>query len=83
MENLNSYDLTYFMVIGFADNKILINDIIHPEGIAVSHQLPCPDALQRKGNKSSTQLCRLVQYFSKYLGSVYAELNEKQPHLRN
>lgn len=65
------------------DNKIFINDIIHRKSASLTHHLPLANPLPIKGNARLTQLCRLVQYFSKYLGSVYSELNEQQPHLRN
>lgn len=89
MENLNNCDLnilygySYNLSSILCNNKIFINDIILTESSTLTHQLPRTNSLPLKGKTWSTQLCRLVQYFSKYLGSVYSELNEKEPHLRN
>jgi hypothetical protein len=60
----------------------LINDIIL-KGPCLARPLPPANPLPGKGNKHSTQLARLVQYFAKYLGSIYQIKLDAQPHLYN
>lgn len=42
-------------------------------------QTPC----REKVSFRIMQVCRLVQYFSRYTGACYIEQNDTQPHLRN
>lgn len=60
----------------------MINDIIR-EGNHISHHLPRANPRQGKGNKALTQLCRLLQYYGKYLSSVYQLQLDANPHLYN
>jgi hypothetical protein len=59
-----------------------INDIIR-EGAGLADSVPEADALPREGTSPPMQLCRLVQYFAKYLASVNQLRIDAQPHLYN
>ena len=71
---------TALYISNYCTHDIILRFLTTPR---LPHQLPCTNSRPRKSNSSSTQLCRFFQYFSKYLGSVYQEINETQPHRRN